>query len=686
MNKSNSIALIILGIVLVCICCIALLMAVGLANYLLIGPQFSLDGLSPSISTATNTPVVIRPTLPPTLAPGTTPESQPSSGLRPDETLRTLSQELVPINDLPDLVGRLEGLENVPVTVEPASGTRQVGDRDQFWVSNVDTSEHFQVPATLRYVTDHAYFWIQDDLSYRQADLQNLAETFENNIYPTDREFFGSEWSPGVDGDPHLYILYAEGLGQTVAAYFSSTDEYSPVVNQYSNAHEMFIMNADSITLWEDFTYGVLAHEFQHMIHWYRDRNESSWMNEGFSDLAMFLNGYDIGGHDLLYVENPDIQLNDWPNDQTKTAPHYGASFLFTTYFLDRFGEDATKALVSDPENGMDSIDNVMQQLGEVDPLNGEQVTADSIFSDWTLATYLKDGSVGDGRYTYHNYSSAPQTDDTEKITSCRSDTYTRDVHQYGVDYIAIQCPGNTTLRFEGSTLVGVLDTSPHSGAYAFWSNKGDESDMTLTRSFDFSDYSGPLNLTYWTWYDIEEDYDYLYLETSVDGENWTILHTPSGTGDNPTGANYGWAYNGVSGGGESPQWIQESVDISRYAGQEVQLRFEYVTDAAVNGEGFMLDDVSIPETGYSTDFEEDEGGWDSAGFVRIQNALPQSFRLALIRRGQGTTIEYLDLSPDNVMEVPLDFDGDLNEAVLVVSGTTRFTRQLATYRFNFLP
>jgi len=38
------------------------------------------------------------------------------------------------------------------------------------------------------------------------------------------------------------------------------------------------------------------------------------------------------------------------------------------TYFLDRFGEDATKALVKDPENGLDSVDGVLQQIKATDP------------------------------------------------------------------------------------------------------------------------------------------------------------------------------------------------------------------------------------------------------------------------------------------------------------------------------
>ena len=42
-------------------------------------------------------------------------------------------------------------------------------------------------------------------------------DTFDQKIIPTDREFFGSEGNPGVDGDPHIYVLYAGGLGTTLA-------------------------------------------------------------------------------------------------------------------------------------------------------------------------------------------------------------------------------------------------------------------------------------------------------------------------------------------------------------------------------------------------------------------------------------------------------------------------------------
>ena len=167
---------------------------------------------------------------------------------------------------------------------------------------------------------------------------------------------------------------------------------------------------------------------------------------------------------------------------------------------------------------------------------------------------------------------------------------------------------------------------------------------------------------------------------SSTDGINWQILTTPLGTAADPTGNNYGWGYTGKIRPGD---WVQEQIDLSQFAGQILTLRFEYVTDAAVNGEGFLLDDVSIPEIGYFSDFEQDNGGWEEAGWVRIQNRLPQTFRLALITIGDNTTVEYIPLSNSTSVDLPLHIDQGVSEVVLVVSATTRYTRQPATYRLQ---
>jgi len=80
-------------------------------------------------------------------------------------------------------------------------------------------------------------------------------------------------------------------------------------------------------------------------------------------------------------------------------------------------------------------------------------------------------------------------------------------------------------LTFDGVPTTNILPfEGPTSGDYYFWSNMGDESDMSLSQTFDLSQVSGKAALNFKTWYDLEEDYDYVYISASTDGEHWQIL------------------------------------------------------------------------------------------------------------------------------------------------------------------
>ncbi len=667
-RKTNVVPIIITILLVIGLCCIGVCLVLFASGAVLISRS---DATTP-------TPLIAEPGITPS-------ETQPTPEIiildpptsTANETLKILENTIVPINDPVALAERLGGLSEVPDVLIDPNAPYQVGNSQEFWVTNVDTNNNFKITAVLRYLGENTYFWIEEGVEYDPDDLEALGDTFDQIIVPTNREFFGSEWNPGVDGDPHIYILYAGGLGRSLAGYFSSVDELHPLAHEYSNAHEMFLINSDNVYLWEDYIYGTLAHEFQHMIHWYTDRNESTWMNEGFSMLAELLNGYDVGGHDNSYLTDTDIQLTDWGDDVGTNAPYYGGSFLFMTYFLDRFGEDASKALVAHPENSMESIDAVLNELNIIDPATGQTPTAEDVFADWAAANVLQDTTVMDGSYGYNIYN-PHQAALTETISGYTPEILKRFVHQYGVDTIRLtDLDGEFTLNFSGATVVNVMPSNPYSGDYAFYSNKGDESNMTLTREFDFTGVEEPIEISYVTWYDLEEDYDYLYLTASTDGENWDILNTPSCTFLNPSGNSYGCGYNGSSGG-----WIEETVDLDIYAGQRVSLRFEYVTDAAVNGEGLLLDDVRVDAVDYFTDFEDDQGGWEAGGFARISNQLPQTFRLSLILQDGATTVIPVTLSEDNTAAIDLSLDPS-DEVILVISGTTPYTNQQAAYQIN---
>jgi immune inhibitor A len=328
------------------------------------------------------------------------------------------------------------------------------------------------------------------------------------------------------------------------------------------------------------------------------------------------------------------------------------------------------------------SIDEVLageMQTYEPDaPVSGRP--ADRVFQNWTLANYLQDNTIDNGIYGYGDFTKLPDFSTAETL-SCDDSWNDRTVSQYGTDYIRVQCNTDFTIEVQGQDIVDLLPADPHSGDYYFWSNSGDESHMTLSHDFDFSEVSGPITLDYWAWYDLERDYDYVYLTATTDGSTWQILNTSSCTTDNPTGANYGCGLNGDSQG-----WVNETVDLSQFAGKKVTLQFEYITDAAVNGEGLLLDDMRIDAIGYATDLEADDGGWQAAGFVRISNSLPQAYALALMQPGRQNKVEkWLTLSGLN-QTITVNYDPNQANSVLAISGLTRHTHTPAAYRIKITP
>jgi immune inhibitor A len=309
------------------------------------------------------------------------------------------------------------------------------------------------------------------------------------------------------------------------------------------------------------------------------------------------------------------------------------------------------------------------------------------VFADWTIANFLNDPSVDGGRYAYKGFT-GKVFQPAATISTCPQAQTAATVHQYAADYIAIQCEGQVTIAFTGSQQAQLIPTTAHSGRYAFWSNRRDASDTTLTREFDLTGVTSA-TLDYWAWWEIEKDFDYAYVEVSADGgQTWQILHTPSGTSANPNGSNLGWAYTGCSGGGDpgqgcTAQWVEEKVDLSAYAGDKIEVRFEYVTDQGLNYPSFEVDDIRVPELNYTCNFEKDSCGWAAQGFVRVDDVLSQTFVVQVIHRSAGqTTVERMPLDASNQGSLTLDLKrGD--QTVLVVSGTAPFSTELASYQYT---
>jgi hypothetical protein len=198
----------------------------------------------------------------------------------------------------------------------------------------------------------------------------------------------------------------------------------------------------------------------------------------------------------------------------------------------------------------------------------------------------------------------------------------------------------------------------------------------------DLSDVSDA-NLSYWTWYDIEEDWDYAYLLVSTDrGEHWSPVPTTASRTSNPTGQNLGNGFTGKSGGGEQAAWVAKRRNLA-LSGQKILLRFAMQNDLAVNEFGFAVDDISIEEIGWSDDVESNDDGWEAGGFVRTHNRIPQVWRVRAVEQGKDGSLRATDLDIENGSgEARFDL-GDLDRLVVFVIGQTRYTNLPASYRLE---
>ncbi len=122
--------------------------------------------------------------------------------------------------------------------------------------------------------------------------------------------------------------------------------------------------------------------------------------------------------------------------------------------------------------------------------------------------------------------------------------------------------------------------------------------------------------LDFMTFFDAELDFDYGYVEVSTDGTTWVPLASEITTTTNPYGQNLGNGITGTSGG-----WVPASFDLSDYSGQQVSLRFRYVSDGYVNMAGFAVDNVVINSSAgvlFSDDAEADNPNVTHLGWVRV--------------------------------------------------------------------
>jgi hypothetical protein len=540
---------------------------------------------------------------------------------------------------------------------------------------------------TLRAIGGNAEIWVANDLSYppgdpRPADVVTqeqvdyLLEEFNDVIYPDMTTYFGfTDDRDGMDGlfASWGYDWYATDNPQRVMILvYNIIDEsyYDPTVPWYVAGFYWADMNnvyadrniihidtwnwlgnlgptaADPYDVEKTFT-----HEYEHAIHADHDPDEASWVDEGMADVAPFLLGYGHSqDHLAYYMVYHRTSLTNFQGG----LENYGASYLFQLYLLENFGgADFISALVDEPANGIEGIENQLV-------LFGFTATFNEIYDDWVVANYLDNPLMTGQSGAKLGYEALDiPSDDTwgysiqwsiKNIYGSNNlgnlplprywGGYKSSTVQYPIGTLLPYTPMYLTYKgfqpqlisaFRGAAISGI---APHDGGYELWGGRGTLLTNTATLSTPIA-LGADAELTFWTNYAIEEGWDFGFVQVSTDGgSTWTSLANNYTTSEHDPSAIQGVQDNVPGLTGSSGGWVQMTFDLSAYAGQSVLLRFMYITDWATEENGFYVDDIAVTDgsgTLFDDGLEGGSGNWVLEGWERTTGLAINDWSLTFI-------------------------------------------------------
>ena len=525
-------------------------------------------------------------------------------------------------------------------------------------------------------------------------DLLEVLDEFDNNIHPTDIEYFGmynndpvERGGPFGDGTVQIMIFNVKDeffYSPDTAAGFIAGYFWSTIADAFhSNAFHM-----DTYQWWRrqgetppmidpyngwDFTHlsvlewqyeGTFAHEFQHLIHYDRDPDELSWVDEGCATLAEWLCGYGFSaGHISEYLLwHWDVSLVNWE----QYLANYGAVFLWAFYMYEHYGgADLLWSLVQDPANGIEGWENALKA-------NGICRSFDQIFQDWCIANYLDDTSRHGGKHGYfgldlpseNTYSGSYDMELSIPLVmemwagwyagSGLFDWFANDYPfdgayigagrglPYTANYVDFtDTPLFFEVEFDGQDYAG---TTAYSGEYEWASGNANWAWRSLSQTFSIPVTGATLN--FMTLFEIELDWDYGYVEVyDITDDAWVTLDDPAmmmvdyvdfpqeniycPDDREPTAYETAGTWNAFT--GSSGGWVPVSMDLSPFAGHDIELYFTIWQDGAYNEMMMFVDDISIPEIGFFDDMEAGEGDWISTGWSYTDGKILSDFEVTFI-------------------------------------------------------
>jgi len=572
------------------------------------------------------------------------------------------------------------GLESTLATPPPPDAP-QLGDVATFTIGNVDDNTVSQISARLLSIGDNAYYWFDTAAGVPQPDAGELAEVTAafDDIYETLYSFFGVTEPPGgrahiVHASPAALCVDADNC--SLAGYFNAGDLLPRAVDPNSNERTMFVMNADQYGT--DRYLDVLAHELRHMLGAGYDTSDEDWFVEGAATLAQDLVGFSDSaqGRGSFFLQAPDQQLNSW-SDENPIA-HYGQGYLVNRFFYDRLGPELYHDFTISPAAGLAALDAVAAA-------EGLDVTGEGLWLDWLVSMAVHDNPDVPERYRWDGPELQPVA--TTAIDNLPA-TFETTVQQYAADYYELPESGSFEIDFSGAPVVSLLGAAAPSGEMVWAAQRANDSNPRLTRAVDLRDVDAA-TLTYRVFADIELGYDFAYVSASTDGgQVWQPLVGERMQGLDPGDDPSGSALTERFYTGRTRAWLDETIDLTPFAGQEILLRFEYVTDPILTYAGLALDDIAIEAIGFRDDAETLDAGWTAEGFVRATAELPQNWHLLLVTfdDDEMPTVQTLPVAAGGRGQFAVEIAEGGRRPLLIVAATAPDTLEAATYSLIVSP
>ncbi len=310
------------------------------------------------------------------------------------------------INDADRIMTRMKQLNALTYNSEQDLTNTLITNTDEdsleLWVYNFLNNTHTLISVTRQINSTLCNIYVHDDIwnvTVNSVDVEHLRTAFEDStasdptkgIYELDTEMFGL--TSDIDGNGKTNILIYNIDDEDINGYFSPSDILG---GAYSNSMELLYIddNPHNAGIHSSYCYATLAHEFQHLIHCNHDTNESTWVNEGLSSFAQWVNGWISPYWMMLFTQNPDNNLLQW-----NAGADYPQSYLFMHYLYEHYvfeDENIIYNLVHTLQNSTDGLDAALLETGW-----GTDVSSKEVFNNWVIANHINDPVFMDGLYNY---------------------------------------------------------------------------------------------------------------------------------------------------------------------------------------------------------------------------------------------------------------------------------------------